>query len=246
MPRTSTFVLAAAALLCFGIAGADTMTPIVPNDVGHWLNLEYRAGRLAPEIADNPLLVRTLLVVERSLANIDAHFADRRGSPGCQGLRLTYSRLTSETASTTDTDGRTTVFTRPVQLHEVLDVRVCSSVDQRVVLWDVDGALMILARWRNEIGDFPRTLYGLYQVRAAERAKWTQRAVRNASRGKATGAPRVVTLYLPPGDAQVIRFQEPKLAEFGAEFALPPTMAGAMASQDPTVSRPPDPIRTDR
>ncbi len=246
MPRTSTFVLAAAALLCFGIAGAETMTPIVPNDVGHWLNLEYRAGRLAPEIADNPPLVRTLLVVERSLANIDAHFADRRGSPGCQGLRLAYSRLTSETASTTDADGRTTVFARPVQLHEVLDVRVCSSVDQRVVLWDVDGALMILARSRNEIGDFPRTLYGLYQVRAAERAKWMQRAVRDASRGKATGAPRVVTLYLPPGDTQVIRVDDPKLAAFGAEFALPPTFADTMASQDPVASQQPDPIRRDR
>jgi hypothetical protein len=245
MPRTSTFVLTAAALLCFGIVNAETMTPIVPNDVGHWLNLEYRAGRLAPEIADNPLLVRTLLVVERSLATIDAHFADRRGSPGCQGLRLPYGRLTSETTSTTDASGRITVSVRRVQIRETLDVRVCSSVDQRVVLWDVDGALMILARLRNELGDYPRTLYGLYQVSADEREKWMQRAVRDAARGKATKAPRVVTLYLPPGDAQVVRVDEPKLAAFGAEFALPPTMADAMSSQNPVANRLPDPPRRD-
>ena len=245
MPRTSTFVLATAALLWAVTASAQTTTPIVSNDVGHWINLEYRAGRLAPEIADNPLLVRTLLVVERSLVKIDAHFADRRGSPGCQGLRLPYVRVTSETASTTDADGRTTVFIRPVQLREALDVWVCSSVDQRVVLWDVDGALMILARTRNELGDYPRTLYGLYEVRADDRAKWMRQAVRAESRGNPTRAPRVVTLYLPPGDTQVTRVDEPKLAAFGAEFALPPTMADAMSSQNPVANRLPDPPRRD-
>ena len=50
MKKTSMLALALLALLVNGPVVAETTTPLVPNDVGHWLNLEQRTGRLAPDI----------------------------------------------------------------------------------------------------------------------------------------------------------------------------------------------------
>ena len=245
MKRNSILVLALglALSLWLGPAAAGTTTPNVPNDVGHWLNLEQRTGTLAPEIAKSPQLMHSILVVERSLAKIDAHLDAQRGEPRCIGLLLPYVRVTRETSEETDDQGQVTISIRQVRLKENLAARVCTTIELRAVLWEVDDALLILSRPRNQFGGFPKTLYALFHVSAKERAQWAQRA----ALGKNPKAPKLVTLYMPPNiDDPAARRKERLLAAFGPEFALPPDAFGADASKDPTDGWPPDPPRWDQ
>ncbi len=241
------FALVVLALLLRGPVAAETTTPLVPNDVGHWLNLEQRTGKLAPEIAENRNLVRTLLVVERSLAKIDAYLSETRQTSGCHQLLVPYARVVMEPVTTINERGDITLSQRKVWLHEKLAIGVCSTIDQRVVYWDEGGAVMILARPRNLMGDFPRTLYGLFQISLEERVRWTERKERLEARGKNVKAPRIETLYLPPGDEQVVRMDDPMVTAFGAEFGLPAITAAELASKQPSTGQwQPDPKRSDR
>ena len=247
MRRTSMLALALTVTLWHGHTAAETTTPIVPNDVGHWLNLEHRSGKLAPEIAENRHLVRTILVVERSLSKIDAYLAETRQTSGCHQLLLPYSRITLEQSTEVDEEGGTLLTNRKVRSQEQLPVAVCSFIEQRAVYWEADGALMILGRPRNELGVFPRTLYALLQISADERARWSERRQRLAARGKIPKPPRVKTLYVPPGDDQILRLDDPMVSAFGAEFGLPQITAGKLASEGPTAGKPPrEPVRPDR
>ena len=239
MRRTSMLALALAAALWYGHAAAETTTPIVPNDVGHWLNLEHRAGKLAPEIAGNQLVVRTILVVERSLSKIDGVLSESRKTSGCHQLILPYTRITVEQTTEIDDEGGALLSNRKVRRQEKLPVAVCSTIEQRVVFWESDGALMILGRPRNELGAFPRTLYALYQISADDRARWSERRERFATRGKVPKPPRMKTLYLPPGDDQIVRLDDPMVTAFGAEFGLPQITAGTRASEHPTAGQKP-------
>jgi hypothetical protein len=55
------------------------------------------------------------------------------------------------------------------------------------------------------------------------------------------------TLYLPPGDDQIVRLDDPMVTAFGAEFGLPQITAGKRASEHPTAGQKPrEPDRTDR
>ena len=242
MKRTSMLVLALALSLWLGPAAAGTTTPLVPNNVGHWLNLEERTGKLAPEIANSPRLVQTILVVERSLAKIDAHLEAQRGQSRCIGLLLPYFRGTRETTEETDEHGQVKISIRQVRLQENLATRVCTTIGLRAVLWEVDDDLLILSRPRTQFGGFPKTLYGLFQVSARERSRWAHRA----ALGKSSKAPKLVTLYMPPNDDPVARRKERLLAAFGPEFALPPNAIGTNASKDPTEQWPPEPPRWDQ
>ena len=105
MKWTSMFALALALLLWQGPADATATTPLVPNDVGHWLNLEHRTGKLAPAISGNRLLVQNILVVERSLPKIDAYVTEARLTSGCHQLILPYFRIIREPISEIDAEG---------------------------------------------------------------------------------------------------------------------------------------------
>lgn len=233
MKKTSILALAVAAWLLAGAAAAETTTPIVPHDVGHWLNLEFRSGSLAPEISGNRQLVRSILVVERSLAKIDAYLSENDQDSGCYQLLLPYFRIVVEQVSRTDDGGAITLSNRKVRRQEKLPVQVCTTIEQRVVFWESDGAMMILGRPRNDFGGFPRTLYALYQITAEERLRWAERRDRFASRGKVAKPPRVKSLYEPPGDDAIVRVDDPMVSFFGAEFGLPPVTAGKGASEHP-------------
>ena len=247
MRTTSTLALVMLVMLLNGPAAAETTTPIVPNDVGHWLNLEQRTGRLAPEIAENRHLVQTLLVVERSLAKLDSYLTETRQVSGCHQLILPYSRIALEPVTLVNERGDITLSQRKVRYDEKLTVGVCSTVDQRIVYWDEGGALVILARPRNLMGDFPRTLYGLFQISLEERARWSQRSQRLADRGKQAKPPRIETLYLPPGDEPIVHMHDPMITAFGAEFGLPAITAGESASERPGAGQwPPERDPTDR
>jgi hypothetical protein len=239
MKRTLLLALALVALMWHSpAAAATTTTPLVPNDVGHWLNLELRTGKLAPEIADSRIFVQTILVVERSLGKLDAYLTDTRMTSGCHGLLLPYARITTEPYSEVDDEGNILLTNRTVRRDAWLPIGVCSSVDQRSVYWEVDGALIILGRPRIDTGGFPRTVYALFRISADERARWTQRSEHLAARGKSPKPPKVETLYMPPGVEQLMPKQDPKISPFGAEFGLPAITAGNLASERPTSGLP--------
>ena len=247
MKRTSMLALALAMLLWQGTATATTTTPLVPHDVGHWLNLEQRTGKLAPEIAGNRYLVQNILVVERSLSKIDAYVTENRLGSGCHQLLLPYVRISREPTSEIDDEGNVLLTHRKVRQEVWLPVAVCSSIDQRVVYWETAGALIILGRPRDDAGGFPRTLYGLFQISSEERARWTERSERLAARGKDSKPPKIETLYLPPGEQQNLRRKNPLLSPFGDEFWLPKIATGKLASEGPTDGfQPREPVPIDR
>ena len=247
MRRTSILVFALAMLLWQGSATATTTTPLVPNDVGHWLNLEQRTGKLAPEIAGDRLFVQNILVVERSLAKIDTYVTEARLTSGCHQLILPYVRIIREPISEIDAEGNILLTHRKVRQEAWLPVGVCSSIDQRVVYWETAGALIILGRPRNEAGGFPRTLYALFQISAEERARWTKRSERLAARGKTVKPPKIETLYTPPGDQRTLRTEDPMMSPFGDEFWLPKIATGKLASEEPTQGLlPREPVPPDR
>ena len=247
MRRISMLAIALTVTLWHGLAAAESTTPIVPNDVGHWLNLEHRNGKLAPEIAGNKHLVRTILVVERSLPKIDAYLSETRQTSGCQQLLLPYTRIIVESFSEMNDEGDIMLSNRRVRRQEKLPVAVCNTIEQRIVYWEADGALMILGRPRNEVGGFARTLYALFQVSAEERVRWSERSERLAARGKLPKPPHLKTLYVPPGDDQIVRLNDPMVTAFGAEFGLPKIAAGKLASEQPTAGQNPrEPNRPDR
>jgi len=214
--------IAIAATLCVGQAIGETTTPIVPDRIGHWLNLEYRTGDLAPEIANSPRLIESILVVERSLSKLDAFLLERRTGGDCLQLGLPYFRLKYKTAHEQNADGTTTAVARKVQLREVLTVRVCSGVAQRSVVWELHGDLIIITRPRLETGAFSRTLYVVHQITAEERLRTTKRNARFAARNRDPKPPKVKTLYSPPIFVSRSRITDPKLLAFGAEFSSPP------------------------
>jgi hypothetical protein len=234
MKWTSMFALVPALLLWQGSAAATTTTPLVPHDVGHWLNLEQRTGKLAPEIANNRFLVQNILVVERSLTKIDAYVTEARLTSGCHQLILPYVKIAREPISEIDAEGNILLTHRKVRQEAWLPVGVCSSIDQRVVYWETAGALIILGRPRDDTGGFPRTLYALFQISAEERARWTERSERLAARGKTAKPPKIETLYVPPGEQQTLRKENPMLSPFGDEFWLPKIATGRLASEEPT------------
>jgi len=247
MRRTSILVFALAMLLWQGSATATTTTPLVPNDVGHWLNLEQRTGKLAPEIAGDRLFVQNILVVERSLVKIDTYVTEARLTSGCHQLILPYVRIIREPISEIDAEGNILLTHRKVRQEAWLPVGVCSSIDQRVVYWETAGALIILGRPRNEAGGFPRTLYALFQISAEERARWTKRSERLAARGKTVKPPKIETLYTPPGDQRTLRTEDPMMSPFGDEFWLPKIATGKLASEEPTQGLlPREPVPPDR
>ena len=246
MRRTSIFALVLAAWLWQGPAAAETTTPLVPNDVGHWLNLEYRIGKLAPEIAGNRHLVQNILVVERSLAKLDAYLEETRRVSGCHEMLLPYVRVVREPYSQIDSNGDILITHRKVRHEAWLPIGVCSSIEQRVVFWESNGALIVLGRPRNDDGGFPRTVYGLFQISNAERVRWTERNERLAARGKLPKPPRIDVLYLPPGE-KTRRTPDLSLSPFGDEFWLPNIAGGRLASEQPTTGEPPtDRTRPDR
>jgi hypothetical protein len=234
MRRTSILITALVLTLWQNPVAAETTTPLVPHDVGHWLNLEQRTGKLAPEIAENRQLVQDILVVERSLAKIDAFLNETRKTSGCHQLLLPYVRITREQVANVDDEGNIQLTQRKVRRDAWLPVGVCSTIDQRVVYWEAANALIILDRPRNDAGGFPRTLYALFQISAEERARWSERSERLAARGKVAKPPRFKTLYVPPGDQQILRTHDPMMGPFGAEFGLPMIAAGKLASEEPT------------
>jgi hypothetical protein len=217
-------VLALVMLLWQAPASATTTTPLVPNDVGHWLNLEHRTGKLAPDIAEDRHLIQAILVVERSLAKVDAYLTETRRTAGCHQLLLPYTRVATH---------------RKVRQEAWLPVGVCSSIEQRVVFWESDGSLIILGRPRNDAGGFPRTLYALFRMSAEERARWTLRSERLAARGKVPKPPKVETVYMPAGDQPILRNDAPMIGPFGAEFGLPTITGGRHGSDEPTSGLPP-------
>ena len=190
MKWTSMFALALALLLWQGPTAATTTTPLVPHDVGHWLNLEQRTGKLAPAISGNRHLVQNILVVERSLSKIDAYINEERLTSGCHQLILPYFKVIREPISEIDDQGNILLTHRKVRQEAWLPVGVCSSVDQRVVYWETAGALIILGRPRDDAGGIPRTLYGLFQISSEERSRWTERSERLAARGKDAKPPK--------------------------------------------------------
>jgi hypothetical protein len=247
MRRTSILVIALASLLWQSPVAAETTTPLVPHDVGHWLNLEQRTGKLAPEIAGNRHLIQNILVVERSLKKIDAYLTETRRTSGCHQLLLPYVRITREPVAEVDDEGNILLTHQKVRHEAWLPAGVCSSIDQRVVYWETAGALIILGRPRNDAGGFPRTLYALFQISAEERARWTERSERLAARGKIAKPPKVETLYTPPGEQRTLRTENPMLSPFGDEFWLPKIATGKLASEEPTDGLlPPEPGRSDR
>jgi hypothetical protein len=186
-------------------------------------------------------------VVERSLAKLDAYLTDTRRTSGCHELMLPYAQITREPYSEVDDEGNVMLTKRAVRQEAWLPIAVCSSVDQRAVFWDVDGALIILGRPRMEAGGFPRTVYGLFRVSAEERLRWNQRSERLAARGKDPKPPKIETLYMPPGVERLMRTDDSKISPFGAEFGLPAITAGNLASEQPTTGRPfPEMERPDR
>jgi hypothetical protein len=234
MRRNSILVIALAFLLWQSPVAAETTTPLVPYDVGHWLNLEQRTGKLAPEIAGDRHFVQNILVVERSLTKIDTYVTEARLTSGCHQLILPYVRIIREPVTEIDDEGNILLTHRKVRQDAWLPVGVCSSIDQRVVYWETAGALIILGRPRNDAGGFPRTLYALFQISAEERARWTERSERLAARGKTVRPPRVETLYTPPGDQRTLRTEDPMMSPFGDEFWLPKVATGKLASEEPT------------
>lgn len=247
MKRTSIIAIALALMLWHSPAAAETTTPLVPHDVGHWLNLEQRTGKLAPEIAGNRNLVQNILVVERSLAKIDAYITETRLTSGCHQLLLPYVRITREQVAETDDEGNILLTHRKVRHEAWLPVGVCSSIEQRVVYWETGGALIVLGRPRNDAGGFPRTLYALFQISAVERARWSERSERLAARGKTVKPPKVEILYMPPGEERILRSEDPMMSPFGDEFWLPKIATGKLASEEPTDDLlPPEPVRPDR
>ncbi len=234
MRRTTIIVFAVAAALFSGHAIADTNTPIVPNQIGHWLNLEYRSGTLAPEIADNPRLIETILIVERSFAKIDTVLSEHKAKTGCPQLTLPYFRIRHETVQQETADGTVTVTTREVRFRETLAVRVCSNGVQRSVVWELDGDLIIVTRPRNEIGNFSLTLYIVQQISVEEREQIARRNARLVARNKDPKLPSVKTLYLPPIAVPERRAANPFLLVFGAEFSSPPPLTHAQGDQCPT------------
>jgi hypothetical protein len=247
MKWTSMFALVLALLLWQGTATATTTTPLVPNDVGHWLNLEHRTGKLAPEISGNRYLVQNILVVERSLTKIDAYITESRLTSGCHQLILPYIRIIREPISEIDAKGNILLTHRKVRQEAWLPVGVCSSIDQRVVYWETTGALIILGRPRDDSGGFPRTLYALFQISAEERVRWTERSERLAARGKMAKPPKVETLYVPPGEQRTLRTENPLMSPFGDEFWLPKIATGKLASEEPTDGLlPREPVPPDR
>jgi hypothetical protein len=225
-------------LLWLSPAAADTPTPLVPNDVGHWLNLEYRIGKLAPEIAGNRRLVQNILVVERSLVKLDAFLEETRRTSGCHEMLLPYVRVVTEPYSVVDSSGKILITNRKVRHEAWLPIGVCSSIEQRVVFWESNGTLIVLGRPRNDDGGFPRTVYGLFQISHEERLRWTERNERLAARGKLPKPPKVDVLYLPPGEP-IRRTLDGSLSPFGNEFWLPKIAGGSLASEQPTTGEPP-------
>jgi hypothetical protein len=227
-------VIALAVLLWHAPVESTTTTPLVPHDVGHWLNLEQRTGKLAPDLAGNRHLVQAILVVERSLAKVDTYLTETRRTSGCHQLLLPYARIVREPVSEVDDEGNILLTHRKVRQEAWLPVGVCSSIEQRVIYWESDGALIILGRPRNDAGVFPRTLYALFRISAEERARWTLRSERLAVRGKVAKPPKVETLYMPLGDRPILRNEDPMIGPFGAEFGLPAITAGTLTSDNPT------------
>ncbi len=211
-----------AATLWAGHAAAGTNTPIVPDRIGHWLNLEYRNGDLAPEIANSPRLIESILVVERSLAKVDTLLLEQRTGGHCLQLGLPFIRVKYETAHEQDANGNTVASTRKVRQREVLTVQVCSGVAQRSVIWEFEGDLIIVTRPRLETGLFSRTLYTVHQIMAEERLRTAKRNSRLAARNRDPHPPRVKMLYSPPVFGTESRVTDPKLLAFGAEFSSPP------------------------
>jgi hypothetical protein len=247
MRKTSILALVLALALWHGPAAAESTTPLVPHDIGHWINLEHRTGNLAPEIAGNRILVRTILVVERSLAKIDAYLSKSRRTSGCHQLLLPYTRFVVEQHSETNERGDIVLTNRRARRDEKLGAMVCSTIDHRAVFWEVDGSMMILSRPRDDYGGFPRTYYALFQISADERSRWQQRRERMAARGKLPKPPKVSTLYEPLGEEPILRPDDSMTSFFGAEFGLPEITAGKLASEQPTSGRPPpEPGRPDR
>jgi hypothetical protein len=234
MRRTTIIVFVVAAALFSGHAIADTTTPIVPNRLGHWLNLEYRSGTLAPEIADNPRLIETILIVERSFAKIDAFLTQNHAVAGCLQLDLPYFRIRHETVRQETADGTIIATAREVRIRETLAVRVCSNGVQRSVAWALDGDLFIVTRPRNQIGNFSLTLYLVQQISVEEREQTARRNARLVARNKEPKLPSVTTLYLPPIAVSEGRAANPFLLVFGAEFSSPPPLTHAQGDQCPT------------
>ena len=237
MKAITTIAIAVAATLCAGHAAAGTSTPIVPDRIGHWLNLEYRTGDLAPEIANSPRLIESILVVERSLAKVDTLLLERKTGGDCLQLGLPFIRVKYETVQEKNANGNTVATTSKVRLREVLTVRVCSGVAQRSVIWELEGDLIIVTRPRLETGAFSRTLYIVHQITAEERLRTNTRNARLAARHRDPKPPRVKMLYSPQVFADESRINDPRLLAFGAEFSSPPPMTVDAHGQNCTECR---------
>jgi hypothetical protein len=222
MNRILTITIATVVTLCAGHAAAGTNTPLVADHIGHWLNLDYRTGDLAPEIANSPRLIESILVVERSLEKVDTLLRERKTGGECLQLGLPYIRVKYTTAHEQNANGITVATTRKVRLREVLTVQVCSGVAQRSLIWELDGDLIIVTRPRLETGVFSRTLYFVHQITAEERLRTIQRNARLAARNRDPKPPHAKMLYAPPIFSSEARVTDPKLLAFGAEFSSPP------------------------
>jgi hypothetical protein len=166
--------IALAVLLWHGPAAAATTTPLVPNDVGHWLNLEHRTGKLAPQIAGNRHLVQAILVVERSLAKVDAYLTETRRTSGCHQLLLPYARIIREPVSEIDEEGNILLTHRKVRQEAWFPVGVCSSIDQRLVYWESDG----------EASPAPSTPCSRYRPKSAPDGRFAASAWQLAARSR--------------------------------------------------------------
>ncbi len=222
MKRTWTISAAIAATLCASLAAGGSNTPIVPNRIGHWMNLEYRTGNLAPEIASNPRLIESILVVEGSLEKVDASLLEVKTGGNCLQLGLPFIRVKHETVHGHDSSGNTVATMRKVRKREVLTVRVCSGVTQRSVIWELNGDLIILTRPRLETGVFSRTLYMIHHITGEERLRAIERNARLAARNREPVPPQAKMLYSPMVFGDTTRISEPRLFAFGAEFSSPP------------------------
>jgi hypothetical protein len=224
MNRTLTITVATVVTLFAGHAAAGTNTPLVADHIGHWLNLEYRTGDLAPEIANSPRLIESILVIERSLEKVDTLLRERKTGGECLQLGLPYIRVKYKTSHEQNANGITVATTNKVRLREVLTVQVCSGVAQRSLIWELDGDLIIVTRPRLDTGAFSRTLYFVHQITAEERLRTGKRNARLAARNRDPKPPHAKMLYAPPIFNSEVRVTDPKLLAFGAEFSSPPAV----------------------
>ncbi|RLD76802.1 MAG: hypothetical protein DRJ15_14715, partial [Bacteroidetes bacterium] len=110
------------------------LCPLFPKDPYHWLNLEYRAGDIAPELKDNMELINDLRVIEKKYNDEIKPLFEKQnlGTKAKVTLKLQY--YIKKTRSVQQPDGTFENLVESTSPRDLM-IEVVNLIDGRLIRW---------------------------------------------------------------------------------------------------------------